>query len=269
MSESGTGAGARASGARASSPACEVASEEAATAGAVGDNRDSITVPRGWHSRGYLPHYDAQGVRQFITYRLADSLPAGVAARLAGELHTPAGDAAYRRRIETVLDSGLGSCWLRRPDAAALVLDSWRHFDGQHYDLLAWVVMPNHVHVMIRMREVSLSTIIKGWKSFTARQMNHLLRRTGQVWQEDYWDRYIRDSRHFAAARAYIHNNPVKAGLAAAPEDWAWSSAGARASSPATEAAKQETDSANAAEDSRAPRHTPMDKDRNTMGGES
>ena len=190
-------------------------------------------APRGWHSRGYLPHRDAGAIYQMITYRLADALPNEVALRLAGELDARDGDSAYRARIEAYLDAGHGECWLRRADVAGIVLDSWRHFDGERYDLVAWVIMPNHVHVAVRMREKSLSDVVHGWKSFTARRINTLLNRSGKVWQDDYWDRYIRDERHYAAAVAYIHDNPVKAGLALRAEEWEWSSMGARAASPA------------------------------------
>jgi putative transposase len=178
---------------------------------------------RGWHSRGYLPHFDAAGVMQMLTYRLEDALPHGVLERC---LRDASHDAARRRRLEECLDAGLGACFLRRPEAARLVVDNWKHFDGERYTLIAWVVMPNHVHVIITERPGwPLSRVIHGWKSFTAHRINGLLSVSGRLWEADYWDRGIRDERHYRAAVQYIHQNPVKAGLVAHPEEWPWSSA--------------------------------------------
>lgn len=86
--------------------------------------------------------------------------------------------------------------------------------------------MPNHVHVLIETREnYPLSKVVQGWKSFTAKLINRHLGRTGTVWMRDYFDRYIRDDHHLAAVVAYIHNNPVKAGLVPNEQDWPYSSA--------------------------------------------
>ena len=191
---------------------------------------------RGWYSRGHLPHCDYPDLLQVITYRLADSLPTSVWNRLDQELQElpPEKEAAERRRrLEAWLDAGHGDCLLRIPEAAALVIDSWRHSDGVRYDLIAWVVMPNHVHVLIRTYEgVALAKIVQSWKSYTGRRILQIAdeRLQGrehprQLWMREYWDRYIRDERHYIAAVAYIHENPVKAGLVAVAEDWPWSSA--------------------------------------------
>lgn len=156
-------------------------------------------------------------------------------ARVMPEPKNEQGNARYRQRIEHCLDAGHGACVLRRPKITQIVIAAWNYFDGNRYDLHAWVVMPNHVHVLIAMRETSLSDIVHGWKSYTARRINQVLGRTGKFWQEDYWDRYIRNESHYAAAVEYILNNPKKL----AP--------GARASSPAWYVG-------NAGEDARAPR---------------
>jgi REP element-mobilizing transposase RayT len=174
-----------------------------------------------------------------VTYRLNDAIPAAAAQRLAQEIGSPKADAAYRRRIESLLDAGHGACWLRRAEVARIVIDSWWHYHTRHYDLVAWVVMPNHVHVLAAMRERSLSDVVRGWKGFTARRINTLLGRTRRLWQADYWDRFIRDQQHLADAFSYIHENPVNAGLVARAHDWPWSSMpGARASTPAPTPAK-------------------------------
>lgn len=131
-----------------------------------------------------------------------------------------------RRRIEEFLDVGHGECWLRRPDIAALVEAALFHFDGQRYRLLAWCIMPNHVHALIETREgFPLADVLHSWKSFTSHQANKLLKRTGEFWQREYLDRYVRNAEHFEKVLAYIEENPVKAGLAKLKTEWPWSSA--------------------------------------------
>lgn len=192
----------------------------------------------GWRSRGYLPHFDAPHAIQHITYRLADSLPKEALAKIEREsltLPVKEQEVERRRRIETYLDVGYGSCVLRRPEAAHLVIDTWFRFDGERYRLLSFIVMPNHCHVLIECIDACpLWKIVNSWKSYTARWINaHVrggdgragARRSQALWQREYWDRYIRDERHFVATKNYIENNPVTAGLAKAPEDWPWGSA--------------------------------------------
>ncbi len=111
-------------------------------------------------------------------------------------------------------------------------MDAWRFFDGKRYDLVAYVVMPNHVHLMIKTHEgFPLSKVVHSWKSFTAHEINKHFKKSGrdaQVWQTEYFDRFIRDERHFDQAVDYIHENPVKAGLCRYAREWPWSSAGKR-----------------------------------------
>ena len=177
---------------------------------------------RGWHSRGYLPHFDSPETIQFVTFRLADSLPRAVIEALNFQA-----DAV--QRIDLELDGGSGACWLRRPEIASLVQDSLLHFDGDRYRLLAWCLMPNHVHVVIEIPgSHSLSDIVRSWKSFTSRRANVQLGRSGPFWHADYFDRYIRDEEHLARTIEYVENNPVKAGLVDAATDWTWGSAHVR-----------------------------------------
>jgi putative transposase len=104
------------------------------------------------------------------------------------------------------------------------------HFDGDRYRLLAWCVMPNHVHVVVEPTDESgLGTVVLAWKSFTAHRANRILGRRGPFWHKDYFDRFIRDEGHLARTIDYIENNPVKAGLASTPSSWPWSSARRRA----------------------------------------
>jgi REP element-mobilizing transposase RayT len=186
--------------------------------------------PRGWHSRGYLPHFDAGEVPQSITFRLAESIPGSLLrqwreeAKLAGAGATAAD--RERLRIETYLNQGIGPTWLAEPRIGGLVEGALLHFDGSRYRLHAWVIMPNHVHVVITPKaDAAIPRIVASWKSYTATGANALLLRSGPFWQEDYFDRFIRDERHFAAAIRYVEHNPVEAGLCIRPEAWAFSSA--------------------------------------------
>ena len=191
--------------------------------------------PKGWYSRGYLPHFDGGSLPQMVTFRLADSLPKEVLERWQNELATlPAARASLerRQRIERYLDSGAGQCWLWRPEIAATVENALLHFDGQRHRLHAWVVMPNHVHALFTpLQGRGLSEIVHSWKSYTSNQANRLLGRSGEFWQPEYHDRFIRDEAHFAQAVEYIETNPVKAGLCSRPEDWAFGSARLRCAS--------------------------------------
>jgi REP-associated tyrosine transposase len=136
-----------------------------------------------------------------------------------------------RMRISRYEDAGHGACWLRDDRIAALAESALFHFDGQRYRLIAWCVMPNHVHALIETNEDwPLAGVFHSWKSFTTHKANRILKRTGELWQREYHDRFIRDDRHFAKAVSYIESNPVKAGLVQAPDQWKWSSARWRAS---------------------------------------
>jgi len=185
---------------------------------------------KGWHTRGYLPHFDAGNILQFITFRLADSVPSEVIDQWKQELRWHEGmDAAskeaveLRKRIEKYEDSGKGACYLRDERIARLVEDALKRFNGERYRLIAWCIMPNHVHVLIKMMDAPLPDIVKEWKSYTAHAANKILGRSGTFWMPDYFDRYIRDEEHFRTTVDYIFQNPVQAGLVDAPEKWAWS----------------------------------------------
>lgn len=178
----------------------------------------------GWHTRGYLPHFDKPGLVQMITYRLADAMPAQL--RAEWEVLLAREDLTERRReLEDYLDRGHGECWLRHPKIAKVVADSLRHFDGCRYRLLSWVIMPNHVHTLVELTTTPMNAVVKSWKGYTATVCNRLLGREGRFWQPEYWDRYIRDSIHLRRSRRYIEFNPVKARLARSPEDWPFGSA--------------------------------------------
>ena len=86
--------------------------------------------------------------------------------------------------------------------------------------------MPNHVHVLIDLPStVALKEVVHGWKSYTAKQINQVIGKTGALWQREYWDRYIRDMEHLQNTIAYIDHNPVSAGLVTTPREWRFGSA--------------------------------------------
>jgi REP element-mobilizing transposase RayT len=194
----------------------------------------------GVHSRGYLPHVKREGASYFVTFRLADSLPREVLLRYEQEhaqavrrLSTNATREAaeeinreLRRKIERYLDQGHGECLLRRPEIADITAEALLYYRGQQYLLDEWVVMPNHVHLVLWPKpNFTLSEILKGRKRQISRQANLALGRTGETfWQRESYDHWIRNDEEKSRIRRYIRMNPVKAGLCKAPEEWKWSS---------------------------------------------
>lgn len=183
----------------------------------------------GWHSRGYLPHFDGREIPQFVTLRLYDSVPKAVLTRWNRELavsDSPSDRTLMQRRIERYLDHGYGQSFLRSPSVAAAVQNDLLSYDGKALKLLAWVVMPNHIHLLAtRYESHTLAGIMQSFKSLTPHKVNKMLERSGQFWMTDYFDRYIRNADHFVRTVRYIENNPVKARLCTRPEDWPFSSA--------------------------------------------
>jgi len=179
---------------------------------------------KGWYSSKHLPHFDSQGAQQYITYRLSDSLPAERRSEWEALLAIE-DNLEKQRKLEEYLDRGLGACHLRDSRIARIVQENMWHYDGTLYRLLAWVIMPNHVHALIEVWHRPLGEIMKSWKSYTCREANRLLGCDSTFWQEDYFDRYIRDEDHFRRVVRYIENNPVKAGLVRMAAEWPWSSA--------------------------------------------
>ncbi len=178
-----------------------------------------------WYSRGYLPHFDAPGLIQTVTFRLADAISYKT-AHAAEELGRKLGKWARRKQIEACLDKGHGRCWLSDPRIAELVQTSLLFFDCERYRLIEWVIMPNHVHAILELLgDWRLKRVLYSLKSFTAKEALKILRESPPFWQPESFDRFVRDERHFQNAVEYVRNNPVAAGLAETPEDWPYSSA--------------------------------------------
>ena len=173
--------------------------------------------------RRRLPHVWAEGKSLFFTWHLYGSLPHA--------LYPPPNNPNAGRAfvwMDRYLDSTrAGPLYLKQEPIAQLVVDSIR-YGAQHlhyYDLQAFVVRANHVHLLVLPR-VSPSRFLQTLKGYTAREANRLLGRTGQpFWQAESYDHSVRDDRESDRIKEYIENNPVKAGLVASAEDYLWSSA--------------------------------------------
>jgi len=189
-----------------------------------------------------LPHWSQPGAVCFITWRTADSMPQAVldrwladrAAWLTAHGIDPKDDrwrdrldqlgpvvareftAAFWNRWHDSLDAGHGTCVLRRPDLAQVVADSLRHFDGDRYRLLDFVVMPNHVHLLAAFPdEGAMLAQCESWKHYTATRINRALGQKGRFWQPDAFDHLVRSERQLTYLRHYIADNPRKADLQA------------------------------------------------------
>jgi REP element-mobilizing transposase RayT len=177
----------------------------------------------------HLPHWRQPRATYVVTYRQGDSLPQSKLRELTAlrtqwekRFRPPWTEStwhAYSRKamryIEGWLDQGMGSCVLRRQEAAQLVASALRHFHGQRYELGCYVVMPNHVHLVVRPLHDGdpLEAILKSWKGYTSHQINRLLGQKGRLWQDESYDRIVRDEEHLYQCLQYIGSNAAKAGL--------------------------------------------------------
>ena len=225
------------------------------------DNKDTMLHD---HCRGYLPHIENKQY-QMITFRLYDSVPKEVVEgwketlSLLGSLTSSQREqqeqtsclleqeqatglrpprrhpfSTYKTEADRLLalldkyeDAGYGNCVLKNDNVAKIVHDAIFFYHGKKYNVISWCIMPNHVHVLIEvMKNISLSSILHSWRSFSSNEINKVLNRSGRLWMPEYFDRYIRDNDHFNNVVDYIHNNPVKAGLVDDPTKYKWSSAG-------------------------------------------
>lgn len=191
-------------------------------------SENSKFQPKGWYSRGYLPHFDDGISPQFITMRLYDSLPQNLLKKWREELakFENDGEIELRKRIEKYLDLGYGACFLREPKVAEMMQNALIFHHETKYKLISWVVMPNHVHFLIaRFTGFELEKIMHSIKSYTAHEANKILNRKGNFWQHESYDRYVRNAEHFTNVIKYIEKNPVKAKLCGKKTDWKYSNA--------------------------------------------
>jgi REP element-mobilizing transposase RayT len=170
-----------------------------------------------------------------VTFRLADALPEAVLQQYKAERETLLAKASasgtlsaaeqerldllVSRRVQQYLDTGAGTCHLTNPAIAEMVAQALRHFHMLRYRLLAWCVMPNHVHaVMQPLAPATLSTILHSWKSFTTNQAQQRFGIEGVFWQREYYDHLIRSEEALWRIITYVAENPLKAHL----EQWPW-----------------------------------------------
>jgi len=172
-----------------------------------------------FHARR-LPHIHAIGQPMFLTWRLYGSIPEGRSFPSG----TTAGEAFLV--MDRILDNAqTGPLYLKQSEIAEMVVGAVRYREDSDYDLHSYVVMANHVHLLFTPR-IEVSTLMKSLKRFTAREGNRVLGLTGRpFWQDESYDRLVRDSAEFKRIARYIEMNPVKAGVVAAPEEFPWSSA--------------------------------------------
>lgn len=177
-----------------------------------------------------LPHLYVSGRPIFITFRLKDSQPVN---RPFPVENITSGNAFAA--MDRLLDEAqFGPVYLKQPEIAQVVIESiHRGVELEHYDLHAWVVMSNHVHLLLT-PHIPVSDLMRSLKRTTAARTNGILNRTGHsFWQEERFDRLVRNDEEFRRTLRYIENNPVKAGLAQTPQDYPWSSASGAGSQPA------------------------------------
>jgi len=172
--------------------------------------------------RRNLPHWHPEGVSLFVTWRLfGTSAPSRQAQSVADPGRA---FATYDRALDRAV---AGPKWLRNPAVAQCVVDALKYGE-EHlhlYTLIAFCVMPNHVHVVFQPLQ-PIPKITQSIKGFTARAANKILGRTGErFWQDEGYDHAIRNTDEMNKIIRYIERNPVISGLIDAPENWLWSSA--------------------------------------------
>ena len=178
--------------------------------------------------RRRLPHWFPDDATVFVTWRLAGSIPINVGQTIAVRgLPTPSPPASFLQHDERLDRSLFGPVWLQDPRVASMLMHALQYGETarQLYHLYAWVIMPNHVHMVLEPR-AAMPGIMQWLKGRTGRMANRILERTGMpFWQEESFDHWVRSAEELQEAIDYVEGNPVKAGLVGSKEQWAWSSA--------------------------------------------
>jgi putative transposase len=195
----------------------------------------------------HLPHIQPSGATFFITFRLVNSLPVEILEKLETEWLanetvlnkiTDIAEKNRRKDLEQrkwfgkwdeILDKiQEGEFYLRDVSVAAAVADSIRYHDGNWFDVIAYCIMPNHVHLVItplrksENQEYSLAEILHNIKRNSAKRANQILGRTGAFWQHESYDHVVRNDAELERIVKYVLYNPVKAGLVNEWIDWQW-----------------------------------------------
>lgn len=193
-----------------------------------------------------MPHFQPVQAKLFVTFRLAGTLPRHVIDRLKQEREIHISTSAkienserrreaeylFQKRLFAKYDEFLdnaktGPVFLSQPAIAQMVYDSILLRDKKLYNLDACSIMPNHVHMVFQpldrgVEPHGLSKIMHSLKRYTAQEANKLLSRTGQFWQHEYYDHFIRDEDELTRIIRYVLFNPVKAGLVDKWRAWPW-----------------------------------------------
>ena len=176
----------------------------------------SITEPYKIYNGEHLPHIEQDGKIQFVTFRLNDSLPGAILKQMEERLQEAIvyfnniqdDDLnSYIKRLEYWINQGKGSCMLQFDEIQKIVETSLHHYDGLYYDLYDYVIMPNHVHMLV-LPDESLKIIMARLKQFTTRAINKIRGERGAIWMPDYFDRMIRTVDEFQRYSEYIKTNP-------------------------------------------------------------
>jgi putative transposase len=173
-----------------------------------------------YHER-HLPHWQPEGAALFVTWRLFGSLPN---TSIRESLPSASAFEALDRKLDLAT---AGPLWLKDKRVAQCVVDALEYGERELrlYELQAWVLMANHVHILIYPK-VNLSRITKSIKNLSARRANAILVRTGHpFWQDESYDHWVRGAEEEVTIVRYIEDNPVVAGMVGRAEDWRWSSA--------------------------------------------
>ena len=175
-----------------------------------------------------LPHWRQAGVRYFVTFRLADSVPQEKLQAWKIQRNdfinnhpkpwnnsdTQKFHEQFTNKIEEWLDTGMGTCVLADDKVSKIVADCMSHFEAIRYHLGQWVIMPNHIHVVVSPRPgFELENILHSWKSFSSNEINKYLKLQGRLWQDESYNQIIRNEMHQYRIDEYIRNNPAKAGI--------------------------------------------------------
>jgi len=181
-------------------------------------------------SKRNLPHWDQGSVWYSATFRLYDSLPQEKLKEYAYqrdlwlkqnnnkfELNKSKNKEYYDLFSDIVdvwLNSGYGKCILKQYEISKIVDDSIKYFNEDRYILDSWVIMPNHVHVLLKpINNYTVQNIVGSWKSYTANLINKQIESNGQLWAHESYDHIVRSVEEFLHIRNYIANNPQKAGI--------------------------------------------------------
>ena len=178
-----------------------------------------------FHRRN-LPHlYLSEGI-YFITFRLADSIPSDKVAEVKQANDKDIDDKKFERllrKYDKILDSGLyGNKHLVNPKIAEICKYSLHYPDGKDYKLICYCIMPNHIHLVFELsnKDRDICKIMQSIKRTSARECNKILNRSGKFWQDESYDRLVRDEKELYFIIKYILMNPVSVGLVENWSDW-------------------------------------------------